>query len=174
MNPLILEDVCFMKIKDGNLVIMGKERKDYVFPIGRFETRTESESVTYEKHGVANTEVEKFDSIICPRGFGSVTMSAVWWLSQHHIPIYFIDLNGEMYSSLIPTETQLHGHVRFGQYRTYENKEKRGYLSKQIIAAKIKTQMLLLESLGLKQVRDRAVGQDQRKAGTSMWYFLMP
>ncbi len=71
MNPLILDESAFIKVQDTNLVVetthnfSSKRETAGIFPIGK---------MTY-------------DTIICPRGFGSITMSAINWLAVHKVSV---------------------------------------------------------------------------------------
>ncbi len=67
-------------------------------------------------------------------------MSAIYYLSVARVPLYFIDGNGRMYSSLLPTQARYTGQIHVGQYEAYLDEKRREYFANQIVDAKLKTQ----------------------------------
>jgi CRISPR-associated protein Cas1 len=167
MIPLFLDGVAFVGVKDGALTIKGKS-PDKSFQLGRFEETIERE----HSKGGRPDEVIKYDCIIAPRGYGQISMGAIWWLSQHNIPIYWVDLNGDVYSELLPNQTQFHGSVRLGQYEIHAHDKKRGdYITKQILEKKVETQFANLKSMGQTISTSEIVNISRHEGRLANYYF---
>lgn len=82
-----------------------------------------------------------YDSIIIPRApYGMLSAPAIVWLANHGLSVRFIRLNGEIYSELLPQDSQLHGLLRYKQYETFQIPTKRLHIASQIVKAKIESE----------------------------------
>lgn len=96
-----------------------------------------------EEFYVNNMPYEK----IVMSGKGYVSTEALSLLSQHHRNLILVDTYGRATMYLNPiTESMTNTRYRIGQYDTFRDPEKSSYLSRQILKAKLDSQINFLKS----------------------------
>ncbi len=96
-----------------------------------------------EEWYVNNMPYEKI--VLCGKGY--ISTEALSLLSEHHRNLILVDTYGKVQTYLNPANESLtNTRYRIGQYDTFRNREKCEYLSKQIISAKLDSQINFLRS----------------------------
>lgn len=96
-----------------------------------------------EEWYVNNMPYEK----IVMSGKGYISTEALGLLSQHHRNLILVDTYGRATTYLNPvTESLTNTRYRIGQYDTFRDHSKSGYLSRQILKAKLDSQINFLKS----------------------------
>jgi len=102
-----------------------------------------SHSTEQEEWFITNLPYEKI--VLCGKGY--VTTEALALLNQNNRNLILVDTFGKPVSMINGVMESMTGtNYRIGQYDTFRNPEKRKYLSKQIIKAKIESQIRFLKS----------------------------
>jgi len=118
-----------IKVKDSKIVL-----KNTADPFSEPEI---------EEWFVNNMPYEK----IVMSGKGYVSTEALSLLSQHHRNLILVDTYGRATTYLNPvTESLTNTRYRIGQYDTFRDVSKRNYLSRQILKAKLDSQINFLKS----------------------------
>ena len=89
----------------------------------------------------------RFDSVIIDGHSGNITLDAMKWLMRHNIPLFVLDYNGSLLSSTLPKEPT-NGPLKIAQIEAYKNPEKRFYISKKLIEAKIHRTLDVINWIG--------------------------
>jgi CRISP-associated protein Cas1 len=88
-------------------------------------------------------------------GKGYVSTEAMSVLSQHNRHVILVDTFGNQVTCMEPVRSSLTAsQYRIGQYDTFRDKKKCEYLTKQIVQAKIDSQIRFLESTGKEELND--------------------
>lgn len=104
-----------------------------------------------EEWFVNNMPYEK----IVMSGKGYISTEALSLLSQHHRNLILVDTYGRATTYLTPvTESLTNTRYRIGQYDTFRNIEKCRYLSRQILKAKLDSQINFLKSTNKPELND--------------------
>jgi len=104
-----------------------------------------------EEYFVKNLPYEK----IVLSGKGYISTEALSLLSEHNRNLILLDTYGKPITYMNPVMESLTGtKYRMGQYDTFRNPEKREYLAKQIVTAKIQSQIRFLKLTEDSLVRD--------------------
>jgi CRISPR-associated protein Cas1 len=102
-----------------------------------------SKNLEVEEWFVNNMPYEK----IVMSGKGYISTEALGLLSQHHRNLILVDTYGRATTYLNPViESLTNTKYRIGQYDTFRDKIKSDYLSKQIVKAKLESQINFLRS----------------------------
>lgn len=118
-----------IKVKDSKIVL-----KNTADPFEEHEV---------EEWFVNNMPYEK----IVMSGKGYISTEALGLLSQHHRNLILVDTYGRATTYLNPvTESLTNNKYRIGQYDTFRDPEKSKYLSRQILKAKLDSQINFLKS----------------------------
>ena len=126
-----------IKVKDSKIVL-----KNCYDPFSEPET---------EEHFANNMPFEK----IVVSGKGYISTEALSLLSQYNRNIVLLDIYGKPITFLNPVmESLTSTKYRMGQYDTFRDEQKRNYLAKQIVKAKIKSQIKFLELTQNQDVKD--------------------
>jgi len=126
-----------IKVKDNKLVF-----KDTHDPFKEPEI---------EEHYITNLPYEK----IVLSGKGYISTEALGLLCENNRNVILCDTYGKPISYMNPVmESSTATKYRMGQYDTFRNPEKKRYLSKQIVKAKIQSQISFLESTKNPDVKD--------------------
>jgi len=126
-----------IKVKDNKLVF-----KDTHDPF--------NEPIT-EEHYITNLPYEK----IVLSGKGYISTEALGLLCENNRNVILCDTYGKPISYMNPVmESMTATKYRMGQYDAFRNPEKKRYLSKQIVKAKIQSQINFLESTKNPDVKD--------------------
>jgi CRISPR-associated protein Cas1 len=88
----------------------------------------------------------KFDSVIIDNHSGSLSLDSVKWLARHGIPIFVLDYNGTLLSSILPREP-VNGPLKLAQFATYNDPQKRMLIAKKLIEAKAQRTIDVLDWL---------------------------
>jgi len=104
-----------------------------------------------EEWFITNLPYEKI--VLCGKGY--VTTEALALLNQNNRNLILVDTFGKPVSMINGVMDSMTGtNYRIGQYDTFRNPEKRKYLSKQIVKAKIESQIRFLRSANVGEVFD--------------------
>ncbi len=104
-----------------------------------------------EEWYVNNMPYEK----IVMSGKGYISTEALGLLSQHNRNLILLDTYGKPISYLNPVMESLTAtRYRIGQYDTFRNPEKREYLSRQIVKAKLDSQINFLSSVNKSELQE--------------------
>jgi CRISPR-associated protein Cas1 len=89
----------------------------------------------------------EFDSIIVQGKTGHVNLSALKWLSHHNVPIFFLDFDGSIISSILPP-TPIKADLRVAQVQAASDSEKKFQVAHAFVKAKIARSLEVLDWLG--------------------------
>ena len=104
-----------------------------------------------EEFYVNNMPYEK----IVMSGKGYISTEALSLLSQHNRNLILLDTYGKPITYLNPVmESLTSTNYRIGQYDTFRNPEKRTYLSRQIVKAKLESQINFLKSTNNENIKE--------------------
>jgi CRISPR-associated protein Cas1 len=78
----------------------------------------------------------RYDSIVIDGQTGTVSLTAIKWLMRHGIPIFILDYDGTILSSILPREP-ISSRLKIAQVKAYEDDETRLQIAKKLIEAKI-------------------------------------
>ena len=124
-----------------------------------------------EEWFITNLPYEKI--VLCGKGY--VSTEAITLLNQNNRNLILVDTFGKPVSMINGVIESMTGtNYRIGQYDTFRNPEKREYLSKQIVKAKIESQIRFLKSANVGTVFND-IGIDQpltNEAKLARRYFL--
>jgi len=76
-----------------------------------------------------------FDSVIIDGHSGKMTFDAMKWLMRHGIPLFVLDYNGTILSSVLPREPVV-GNLKRAQMETYLDSSRRLRIARKILEAK--------------------------------------
>lgn len=88
----------------------------------------------------------EYDSIILENATGQISLAALRWLSQHNIPIYFLDFDGSTISCILPSNP-IKADLRVSQIQASNDTEKKFQVAHAIIKAKISRSLQVLDFL---------------------------
>jgi len=90
-----------------------------------------------------------FDSVVIDSQSGQMSIGAVKWLMRHGIPIFILDYNGSILSSILP-RGPVTGDLKRAQLEAYQDPQRRAYIAKKIVEAKLERTRNLVEWLSLR------------------------
>jgi len=90
-----------------------------------------------------------FDSIVIDSQSGHLSIDAVKWLMRHGIPLFILDYNGSILSSVLPKEP-VTGHLKKAQLEAYQDPQRRAYIAKKLVEAKLERARSFVEWLSLR------------------------
>jgi CRISPR-associated protein Cas1 len=105
----------------------------------------------------------EYDSIILENATGQISLAALRWLSQHDIPIYFLDFDGSVVSSILPPNP-IKADLRVSQIQAANDTEKKFEVARAIIKAKIARTLQVLDFLAERYDIHRQVQLAKREA----------
>jgi CRISPR-associated protein Cas1 len=76
-----------------------------------------------------------FDSVIVDSQSGMISLTAVKWLMRHGIPLFVLDYNGTILSSMLPRDPTV-GNLKKAQLETYLDSSRRLHIAKKILETK--------------------------------------
>jgi CRISPR-associated protein Cas1 len=85
----------------------------------------------------------EYDSIILENGTGQISLAALRWLSKHNIPIFFLDFNGEIISSILPP-VPVKADIRVAQIQAATNPEKKLSVARAFVQGKLNRSLEVL------------------------------
>lgn len=77
-----------------------------------------------------------FDSVIVDSQSGMISLTAIKWLMRHGIPLFVLDYDGTILSSVLPREPIV-GNIKRAQLEAYLDSSKRLHIAKKILETKI-------------------------------------
>ena len=90
-----------------------------------------------------------FDSIVIDSQSGQISITAMKWLMRHGIPLFILDYNGTLLSSTLPREPVV-GKLKKAQIEAYQDPQKRFYIAKKIVEAKLERTRQMAEWLSVR------------------------
>jgi CRISPR-associated protein Cas1 len=88
-----------------------------------------------------------YTSIIIDGHSGYVSLQAFHWLSKHKIPVFVIDFDGTIISSILPP-MPVKADLRAAQFRAASDPQKKFIISRALVQAKIARSLQVLDWLG--------------------------
>jgi len=88
----------------------------------------------------------RFDSIVIDSQTGQISIPAMKWLMRHGIPLFILDYNGTLLSSVLPREPVV-GNLKKAQVEAYQDIQRRFYIAHKIVEAKLERTRELIEWL---------------------------
>jgi len=85
-----------------------------------------------------------FDSIIIDSQTGQISISAIKWLMRHGVPLFILDYNGTLLSSVIPKEP-ITGNLKKAQFEAYQDAQRRFHIAEKLVGAKIERTSNMIE-----------------------------
>jgi CRISPR-associated protein Cas1 len=105
----------------------------------------------------------EYDSIILENCTGHVSLAALRWLSKHNIPIFFLDFDGSIISSILPP-APIKADMRVAQIQTANDLEKKFTIARALVQAKIARSLQVLDWLGQRYDIQREAQVTKREA----------
>jgi len=103
------------------------------------------------------------DSIVVDGYSGYVSLRALHWLSRNQIPVYVLDADGSLLSSILPA-MPLKADLRVAQVRAMDNPEKKFSIAHALVKAKIARSLQVLEWLEQRYDVEREIRMTKREA----------
>ena len=100
-----------------------------------------------------------YDSIVIDGHTGNLTLDAIKWSMRHNMPIFVLDYNGTVLSSILPREP-ISSRLKIAQVTAYEDSAQRLLIARKLIEAKIQKTKGIVEWLS--QRYEAAKGIDSR------------
>jgi len=88
----------------------------------------------------------RFDSVLIDGHSGNISLDAIKWLMRHGIPLYILDYNGTLLSSILPREP-VNGPLKIAQVEAYKDNTKRFSIAKKFVEAKARRSLEVIEWL---------------------------
>ena len=104
-----------------------------------------------------------YDSIIIEGKTGHVSLTALRWLSKHNIPIFFLDFDGSLISSILPP-MPVKADLRVAQIQAANNPSKKFTIAHALVKAKIQRSLEVLTWLEGRYDVEREVQAAKREA----------
>lgn len=105
----------------------------------------------------------EYDSIVLENGTGHISLAALRWLSHHNIPVFFLDFDGSVISSILPPEP-VKADLRIAQLKAANDPEKKYTIAKAFAEAKIQRSLAVLDWLRKRYDIEREVQATKRAA----------
>lgn len=159
MNPLLLSG-WGVKVKTGNL----KSKSELELWNGHEDQRLPTQ-VRFRPRRFP------YSSIIVDGHSGYLSLRALHWLSRNGTPVYVLDVDGSLLSSILPA-TPLKADLRVAQIHAADDPKKKFTIAKAIVEAKISRSLEVLDWLSdrydiVKEIRlARLEGSKLARAGT--------
>lgn len=90
-----------------------------------------------------------FDSVVIDSQTGQISITAIKWLMRHNIPLFVLDYNGTILSSILPKEPVV-GKLKKAQIEACQDFKKRFYIAKKIVGAKLTRTQDIVEWLNIR------------------------
>ena len=136
MNPLHLSGYG-VKIKVNNL----RSRSDLHITNGRNGFDKEPESYSFRPRRIPH------DSIIIDGHSGYVSLQAIHWLSRNKVPVFILNFDGSLISSILPP-MPVKADLRAAQFEACKDPAKKFKIAYEIVKAKIQRNRDVLKWLG--------------------------
>ena len=135
MNPLHLSGYG-VKIKVENL----RSRSDLHVTDGREDFRQEQSTYTFRPRRIP------YDSIIIDGHSGYISLQAFHWLSRNKVPVFILNFDGSMISSILPP-SPVKADLRAAQIKASEDARKKFSIANAIVRAKVARSLQVLDWL---------------------------
>lgn len=76
-----------------------------------------------------------YDSIVIDGQTGTISLTAIKWLMRHNVPLFVLDYDGTLLSSMLPREP-VNGPLKIAQVETHKDQPMRFYIAKKLVEAK--------------------------------------
>jgi len=151
LNPLHLSG-WGVKIRVQNL----RSRSDLEIIDGREDSR-QSSSLRFRPRRFP------YSSIIIDGHSGYVSLQAFHWLSRNRIPVFILNYDGSLISSILPP-MPVKADLRVSQIDSYRNAKKRLMIAHAIVEAKIERSLDVLHWLGERYDVERKIREAKKEA----------
>jgi CRISPR-associated protein Cas1 len=84
------------------------------------------------------------DAIVIENGTGHISLGALRWLSHHNIPIFFLDFDGSVISSILPP-TPIKADLRVAQIQASADSARKFTIAHALVEAKIARSLQILD-----------------------------
>jgi len=125
-----------VKIKVKNL----RSRSDLHVSDGRDNFRNEASTYTFRPRRIP------YDSIIIDGHSGYISLQAFHWLSRNKVPVFILDYDGSMISSILPP-APVKADLRAAQIKASEDARKKFSIANAIVRAKVARSLQVLDWL---------------------------
>ena len=125
-----------MKIKVENL----RSRSDLHVTNGREDFRQEQSTCTFRPRRIP------YDSIIIDGHSGYISLQALHWLSRNKVPVFILDYDGSMISSILPP-SPVKANLRAAQIKASEDSKAKFSIANAIVRAKVARSLQVLDWL---------------------------
>ena len=98
----------------------------------------------------------EYDSIILENATGQISLAALRWLSKHNIPIFFLDFDGSIISSILPP-APIKADLRVAQTQATNDPRKKFEIAHALVKAKIARSLQVLDWLAERYDIEREV-----------------
>jgi CRISPR-associated protein Cas1 len=104
-----------------------------------------------------------YDSVVIENGTGHISLAALRWLSKHNIPVFLMNYDGSVISSILPP-TPIKADLRAAQFQAASNPERKFNIAYAFVEAKIQRSLQLLDWLGERYDIERETRIAKREA----------
>ena len=125
-----------MKIKVANM----RSRSDLHVTNGREDFRQEQSTYTFRPRRIP------YDSVIIDGHSGYISLQAFHWLSRNKVPVFILDYDGSMISSILPP-SPVKADLRAAQIKASEDARKKFSIANAIVRAKVARSLQVLDWL---------------------------
>jgi CRISPR-associated protein Cas1 len=142
-----------VKIKVNNL----RSRSDLHVTDGRDGFEKQPETYTFRPRRISH------DSIIIDGHSGYISLQAFHWLSRNKIPVFILNYDGALISSILPP-MPVKADLRVAQIDSYRDQRKRFTIAHAIVEAKIQRSLDVLHWLGERYDLERKIREAKKEA----------
>src|SRR5256886_5203628 len=136
MNPLHLSGYG-VKVKVKNLL----SRSELLVTDGRDNSHHDPETYSFRPRRISH------DSIIIDGHSGYVSLQAFHWLSHNRIPVFILNFDGKLITSILPP-TPVKADIRAAQLGAMNDREKCFTIARELVRAKLQRSLDVLDWLG--------------------------
>jgi CRISPR-associated protein Cas1 len=104
-----------------------------------------------------------YDSIIIEGRSGHISLQALRWLSRNNVPVFVMDFDGSMMSSILPPKP-VKADLRVSQIQAAYDPQRKFHIAHALVEAKIQRSLLLLDWLGKRYDIERETRIVKREA----------
>lgn len=128
-----------VRVKTNNL----KKRSEITIVDGRDTLKSRQEIYSFSPRKIP------YDTIIIDGHSGYISLQAFHWLSKNNIPVFILDFDGTIISSILPP-TPIKTDTKLAQIQASLNKEKQIQIAQSLIQAKIQRNIQVLNWIAQK------------------------
>jgi len=134
-----------------------RSRSDLVITDGRNSFHEQSSTYSFRPRRIP------YDSIIIDGHSGYTSLQAFHWLSRNKIPVFILNYDGSLISSVLPP-TPVKADLRVAQIDSYRDPRKRFTIAHAIVEAKIQRNLDVLHWLGERYDIERKIRKVKKEA----------